>query len=280
MVVAAMEVIKTATPLPRMAVPFDINPGKVFKHQMSDPDRIRIKHTVPSLFQTSPSERQIEVHKLYENRGYFITAIYNDNTPEEWRALIDMTNEKGYTPALVNIGRGNQQYLPDVRDHARCIIDDDHMTDFFFKLLAPYIPPEKASRKLHNLNERLRFLCYFNPGQRFEVHYDGNFTKIEGPRKGDTSFVTIQIYLNSDSIGGETLFHLKPEVRFQPREGAVVIFSQDLPHEGCELKGGIKYTVRTEAMYAPCEPICRPKKLEDPVEGSPHPTSGGIGQCM
>jgi hypothetical protein len=257
MVGVVMESSKTETPLPRMAVPFDLTPGKVFKHQDSDPDRIHVKHTVPPLFHV-PSERHIEVQKLYENEGSFITALYGVLTPEECRALIDMTNDKGYTPALVNIGRGNQQYLPDVRDHARCIIDDEQLTEFFFNLLAPYIPTVKRSRKIYNLNERLRFLCYFTPGQRFEVHYDGNFTKTAGPRKGDTSYVTVQIYLNSGSVGGETLFHVKPEVRFQPEEGAVVIFTQDLPHEGCELKGGIKYTVRTEAMYAPTEPIARP----------------------
>lgn len=35
----------------------------------------------------------------------------------------------------------------------------------------------------------------------------------------------------------------------QPKAGSVLIFTQDLPHEGSMLQAGIKYTMRTEAMY-------------------------------
>ena len=41
---------------------------------------------------------------------------------------------------------------------------------------------------------------------------------------------------------GEDLGH-------QPEAGSVLIFTQNLLHEGSRVHQGIKYTVRTEAMY-------------------------------
>ena len=35
----------------------------------------------------------------------------------------------------------------------------------------------------------------------------------------------------------------------QPRAGSVLLFSQDLLHEGSRVNRGLKYTFRTEAMY-------------------------------
>ena len=55
--------------------------------------------------------------------------------------------------------------------------------------------------------------------------------------------------------GGETTFMRERSGReeaalsCQPCAGSVLIFTQNLLHEGSLLKKGLKYTLRTEAMY-------------------------------
>ena len=63
---------------------------------------------------------------------------------------------------------------------------------------------------------------------------------------GDISRVTLQIYLHDLPVadGGATtfLFHRgHPAIPFQPRAGSVLLFTQDLLHEGSLLKNGLKY---------------------------------------
>ncbi len=41
----------------------------------------------------------------------------------------------------------------------------------------------------------------------------------------------------------------EPAQPIQPRRGSVLLFTQNLLHEGSLVKSGIKYTMRTEAMY-------------------------------
>jgi len=101
----------------------------------------------------------------------------------------------------------------------------------------------------------MRFLCY-TPGQYFQPHCDGCFARpTSHPRAGDESRVTVQLYLHDvpEEHGGATTFCRRsgPRVRHQPEAGSVLLFTQDLVHEGSLLGRGVKYTVRTEAMYEP-----------------------------
>ncbi len=48
---------------------------------------------------------------------------------------------------------------------------------------------------VEGVNERMRFLRY-HPGQEFKPHLDGQFERLTGPKAGDRSFVTLQLYLN------------------------------------------------------------------------------------
>ena len=66
--------------------------------------------------------------------------------------------------------------------------------------------------------------------------------------------ITVQVYLHDvpeGSGGGTTFMKDSEEVVCccQPRAGSVLIFSQNLLHEGSLLKSGLKYALRTEAMY-------------------------------
>merc|ERR1712232_674565 len=160
----------------------------------------------------------------------------------------------GFTPALLNLGGGNQQLIPGARDGHRVIVDSPELADWLFQVLLPVLPFElEDGSRLVELNERCRFLCY-TPGQQFQAHCDGTFERPEGhPRSGDFSYVTVQLYLHDIPVshGGGTAFMLPGKPMHQPEAGSVLLFSQDLVHEGCLVKEGLKYTLRTEAMYAP-----------------------------
>mmetsp|Transcript_10897 Transcript_10897/g.14178 ORF Transcript_10897/g.14178 Transcript_10897/m.14178 type:complete len:188 (-) Transcript_10897:61-624(-) len=155
--------------------------------------------------------------------------------------------------------------------------------------------------KAVGLNERLRFLRY-DKGHFFAPHADGCYIRDDdddlkyeeyhqkntlsihneedghideqndGRAKGKISFVTCQIYLNSqkdDFEGGSTTFlseseqslndsshgslynainHHRYEV--QPKAGSVLLFDHSLIHEGSLLQDGRKYVIRTDVMYS------------------------------
>merc|ERR1711972_291829 len=93
------------------------------------------------------------------------------------------------------------------------------------------------------------------PGQEFQAHYDGCFIRPPGcPSSGDASKVTLQLYLHDvpKRSGGATTFLFDDGTKLpcQPRAGSVLLFTQDdMLHEGSLVRSGLKYTMRTEAMY-------------------------------
>ena len=103
------------------------------------------------------------------------------------------------------------------------------------------------------LNERMRFLKY-TPGNFFGPHRDLRYTRgpDAGERAGETSHVTVQLYLNDKFKGGTTRFLCgKRHYDVKPRLGSALIFDHDLLHEGSKVVGGTKYSVRTDVMYTP-----------------------------
>lgn len=87
------------------------------------------------------------------------------------------------------------------------------------------------------------------PGDYFAPHFDGNFTYEDGPRKGDTSFMTVLLYLNEPKLGGETSIMIGDHhVQVTPRAGSALIFDHDLLHQGEVLHEGTKVVVRTDVM--------------------------------
>ena len=104
------------------------------------------------------------------------------------------------------------------------------------------------------LNERMRFLRY-GPGHFFAPHQDLRYVRGPecGPKAGETSYVTVQLYLNDKFKGGVTRFLSGKDGRrhfnVTPKRGSVLIFDHDLVHEGSMVTDGIKYSVRTDIMF-------------------------------
>jgi predicted 2-oxoglutarate/Fe(II)-dependent dioxygenase YbiX len=190
-----------------------------------------------------------------ETETTFASVIKNVLSQEQCAEIISCINSKGFTPALLNVGGGFQVYSPNVRDGNRAIVDTPEMARYLLDVLRPHLPEKIGDMQLVDLNERLRFLCY-KPGQKFKLHTDGMYQRPEGhANAGDISMITVQLYLHDipKEFGGATTFILAESigdrVAYQPEAGSVLLFTQDLPHEGSKVEQGIKYTVRTEVMY-------------------------------
>lgn len=168
-------------------------------------------------------------------------------TKEQCDALIAVSEKQGYEEALVNVGYGQQERIVDLRKSERCIIDSFAMADDLIKVLYPYLPKVFQGKGISCVNERMRFLKY-HPGDYFRPHMDGCFT-----RDGQVSKITLQIYLNEGFQGGSTRFLSydgREYVDVVPKIGDVLIFQHRLLHEGAQLIQGVKYTIRTDVMYA------------------------------
>ena len=211
---------------------------------------------------TTCTELKIAPAKSPKSTGdRFARVVENVLTEGECASLIAAVNTKGFTPVLLNAGGGNQQLVRSVRDGHRVIVDSSEVTDWLLAVLAPHLPQTLAGggeegKALVDLNERCRFLCY-TPGQYFAPHMDGSYARPRGHSDhGAVSKVTLQLYLHDvpRSHGGSTTFVRGgtgdgDDIVCQPKAGSVLLFTQNLLHEGAQLHSGLKYTMRTEAMY-------------------------------
>lgn len=204
----------------------------------------------------------------WETRRPFAIVIDDVFTRQECDELIRRSEKQGYEEALVNIGRGRQKKLTDIRNSDRCIIDDpvsaQEMWTRITQAMGSVSSHEEIGRDtLHSpesgwtavgLNERLRILRY-GPGTYFKPHYDGSYVRgreVGMDRMNETSFVTCQLYLNEGCKGGETRF-LSPnedmETKVTPKTGSILLFQHRLLHEGSPVIEGQKYVIRTDVMY-------------------------------
>jgi len=180
--------------------------------------------------------------------GKIAFTLENVFSKKECEGLIALTEERGYLPALINIGGGREQLMQDIRNNDRCIVDDVALAAAIFERVKHTIPEVFRGRKVVSLNERLRFLRY-HPGQKFEPHMDGTYVRPNGER----SMITLQLYLNEGCEGGSTTFldinQVRP-VEVVPKIGQVLIFQHDILHSGAEVTQGVKYVMRTDIMYS------------------------------
>jgi len=218
------------------------------------------------------------VHLPWRTNRYAAVVFEDLFTPNECAQLVARSERQGYEAALINVGGGRQQKMDDVRNSDRCIIDDPGTAAVIWQRVrdaASGLSAERREalvldrvvelyREQHytsetwnpvGLNERLRFLRYY-PGTFFKPHYDGCYERGEeagAARRGETSFFTLQLYLNNVDQGGETKFICEydatKKVAVVPKQGAVLIFQHDLLHEGAPTLKGVKYVIRTDVMF-------------------------------
>ncbi|XP_064634786.1 uncharacterized protein LOC135492322 isoform X2 [Lineus longissimus] len=177
-------------------------------------------------------------------------VLHNVFTKEECDEIIAITEEKGYEPAMVNVGGGRQKLMTDIRNSYRCIWDTTEQAERIWQRIKKFVPEYWEGHRALGLNERLRILRY-DPGQKFAPHFDGEYRRDNGER----SYITMQLYLNEGFKGGSTTFLEKwdpssgDSVPVVPKTGSILVFQHDILHEGSELKDGRKYTIRSDVMF-------------------------------
>eukprot|EP00469_Lotharella_globosa_P016058 CAMPEP_0167820526 /NCGR_PEP_ID=MMETSP0112_2-20121227/6154_1 /TAXON_ID=91324 /ORGANISM="Lotharella globosa, Strain CCCM811" /LENGTH=355 /DNA_ID=CAMNT_0007721121 /DNA_START=108 /DNA_END=1175 /DNA_ORIENTATION=- len=169
---------------------------------------------------------------------------------KECKGLIRVSEDLGYD----ELG-WNKKY----RSNDRLVVHDRKLAETIQQRLLPYLPKRITVQKDEwepvGMNECFRF-CRYKKGQLFKKHTDGGFVRSQK----EVSIFTVNIYLNGppDFTDGSTRFYLdntKPsEITHEliPKAGTVCIFnhaSRSFLHDGQALGPGVKYLLRTDAMY-------------------------------
>lgn len=141
---------------------------------------------------------------------------------------------------------------PLYRDQDRVMRDEPQIAADLFTRLRPSLPAAMGRLTLWGLNERLRFYRY-GPGQRFDAHTDHWYQ----PDDRHITLLSVLLYLNGDFEGGETRFVEPLEHTLVPRSGLVAVFQHKVRHEGCAVRAGRKYVVRSDVIYEAPSPIRR-----------------------
>jgi len=176
--------------------------------------------------------------------------LRNVFTVAECEALIKRAETIGFEPAKAGDQSG--------RSNDRCIIDDQNVAAEIFRRVRHVLPEQRRDDfgdaheldTLSCINERLRVQRY-GPDQAFAKHVDGQYEREDGSER---SHITVQLYLSQQFEGGTTRF-LDHNIRSPlfldvvPETGACLIFEHELVHAGSPVTVGLKYTLRTEAMY-------------------------------
>ncbi|KAL3799543.1 hypothetical protein HJC23_008670 [Cyclotella cryptica] len=199
----------------------------------------------------------------------FAIVIHNLLSPDECSSLIRRAEDEGFDHALIHGPDGKEVLNQTVRNCGRCIIDDEQLSNTIYQRIRDAVRGTVWEKKMQTftlrkhhdgdsltasavgLNERMRFLKY-EPGQFFAPHHDIRYVRGPefGPRAGETSYVTVHIYLNDKVKGGSTRFLCGTRYYdVNPKVGSVLIFDHDLLHEGSKVTSGVKYSVRTDIMY-------------------------------
>ena len=180
--------------------------------------------------------------------------VDNFFTDKECDSMISLTEKLGFETATLNIGNNVQVIDTYTRNCLRCMIDDFKAGEIILKRLENVLPTVNEGGILSSVNERLRVLKY-SKNNEFKTHNDGLFPR-ELNGVSERSVITLQIYLNDNEKGGETIFYndnlfkdSKGEYRCQPKKGRVAIFRQyGFLHCGAKVDE-LKYTIRSDIMY-------------------------------
>lgn len=211
-----------------------------------------------------------------EYTGLYAVVLDNVLSPEECAQLIhgaEASTSTGWERAKINAGGGRQVLLTDQRNCGRIIWDSQDVASKIWSRIE-HVPEVQQIMRLENVprilgngpnkrgevwkltrpNERMRFLKY-EGGEYFRPHCDGSY---ETPSRKERTYFTVHLYLTNSGedqlTGGATLFHsmdMQRMVKVSPEAGRILLFQhRDLLHSGDDVQAGVKYTMRTDLLYA------------------------------
>eukprot|EP00439_Symbiodinium_sp_Y106_P015034 s4244_g2.t1 len=172
--------------------------------------------------------------------GKFARQLAGLLSKEECQRLIEISEAEGYGLA------GSRGFNPFARYAFRCLLDAPQVAAAVTRRLAQLLPseyPTGSGQQLLGVNQRLRFLKYL-PGMHHADHTDCAHEDENG-----RSFLTIQLYLNTDFTGGRTTFISDRLVPIEPSTGGAIVFDHELYHRGEMVTSGQKYALRMDVSY-------------------------------
>jgi hypothetical protein len=172
-------------------------------------------------------------------------------SPAECERYVALSEGVGYGDAPINTFSGpvvNKR----MRNNERVMLDDPALAADLWGRLRPFVPEACGQWRACGLNERLRFYRY-DPGQRFDWHFDGPFER----SPTEVSAMTFMVYLNDGFGGGATEFDFRFTtgdegerlVPVIPEAGMALVFFHRILHQGAPVTGGRKYVLRSDVMY-------------------------------
>lgn len=174
---------------------------------------------------------------LHSDDAFTLTDFMSASECDE---QIARSERSGYQAAQIDTGRG-MAFDEGIRNNERVIQDDRALAQILWTRLKHYLPNRLGTWQPSGLNERFRYYRY-REGARFAWHRDGPYEQAPEQR----SKMTFMVYLNDDFVGGETDFG---DFLVTPNAGDALCFLHSLMHEGCEIRRGTKYVLRTDVMY-------------------------------
>jgi len=174
-------------------------------------------------------------------------------------ACLRHCEETGWHAACLEYGLGSGDMAGEslvnlsLRDSDRSIFYDESLAARIWEKVHSMIPPSAFEPLTAvRVNSCFRCLRYTDANAGFAKHVDGRSVV-----DGEISRVTIQLYLNEGFEGGATrLCHVDDTedvargIDVVPHTGMALVFDQSILHKGSPVRGGTKYTARTEVMYS------------------------------
>ena len=168
----------------------------------------------------------------------FLYSIDDVLTSDECKKYMDLFND----PKKVELINDKH------RKYYRVQFQDKELANHLYEMVKSYIP-KKIKNISVGMNSFIR-LSKYEPGQFFGIHKDGiNFDQ---ENKKNMSYATLNIFLNDDFEGGETIFYENDKktltMKCKPKSGRGSFFYSQQFHEGAKLTKGYKYLLRTDLM--------------------------------
>ena len=176
----------------------------------------------------------------------FVAFIEDALSPELCDRLVQRI--EAHSPAVAPINVAGGPVLDEkTRNNDRVMFDDVALAAELFARTRTALPSTLDGGTLVGYNERFRGYRY-RRGQRFAPHFDGAYHRPATAKGREGSQITVLFYLNEGFQGGETKI-LDYDVVIVPKKGSVLLFEHPILHEGCAIESGVKYVLRTDAMY-------------------------------
>jgi hypothetical protein len=173
------------------------------------------------------------------NKMDFLYVVDNVLTNEQCVEYIDMFDNNDVTVEDINEKH---------RKYHRVQFTDKQLADLLYEKVKHCIP-KKIKKICVGINDHIR-LSKYKPGEFFGIHQDG--INYDGNNKSVMSYATLNIFLNDDFQGGETIFYEKDKktitLKCIPKPGRGGFFYSQQYHEGAKITSGYKYLLRTDLM--------------------------------